>query len=721
MVGQLGQRLKSHARAWQLAGWLILPACVLPYVWARVADPPAADLLRVSAFMVPVSLAFLGAVACWRVAERGTPGRRMWFGVAAAAGFLLASEAYYATYQLTVSMAGPPAPSPFDALNLAAAVAFFGVMLTMTRLRVAATIGRAQMLAAGTVVLIVVYAAAYRWFTGPLAAASEHSAGQAALWAVYSTIGAMLLLGAGWGVSKHRGTPWVTWQVLVIASFAAFSAALLVWPTRFLGAAPAEATTADLLVSVAYMIAYHVFFMASVYYLTTGTARWVSRPQRTTRASNARTSVLVTAFALGSVALLALAAYVAPPGSFDRAFYFAALALTTVAAVLRTSLADIESLSLREQSSADPLTSVWNRATFMEALKEAVAKAETFGGDLTLAVADIDDFARFNVMHGREAGDQALVAIATALRDSSPEGASVARLGGDEFAVVLEGVTKSDAHAVLRRMLDSVGRASFGTEPITLSVGTASWPQDAPAASELLVAADGALYWAKYQGKHRIQEFNETVVRALDADERARGLAHKSRGDIVRALAAATDARDSATAYHSRQVAALAFLVAESLGLCTERVQDIQMAALLHDVGKVAVPDAVLRKRSRLSPGERAVLREHAELGARILDGTELAYMAPWVRAHHERWDGTGYPDGIAGPAIPLEARIVSACDLYDRMVSGTPERGPLSRAAAVQELDQSMARALDPDVAEVLIEVVSQDRAIGWSEAWLS
>ena len=162
-------------------------------------------------------------------------------------------------------------------------------------------------------------------------------------------------------------------------------------------------------------------------------------------------------------------------------------------------------------------------------------------------------------------------------------------------------------------------------------------------------------------------------------------------------------------------------MVAEALGLDPTQAEDVQMAALLHDVGKVAVPDSVLRKRARLSPGERAVLAEHVLVGERILAGTELAYMAPWVRAHHESWDGSGYPDGIAGEDIPLEARIIAACDVYDQMVSGNPERGPLSRSAAIQELDQGMGRTLDPDVGEALITILGQSRAIGWSGVWLS
>jgi putative nucleotidyltransferase with HDIG domain len=233
--------------------------------------------------------------------------------------------------------------------------------------------------------------------------------------------------------------------------------------------------------------------------------------------------------------------------------------------------------------------------------------------------------------------------------------------------------------------------------------------------------ADGALYWAKYQGKHQVFGFSDVVSQALQAESRIRAVHEHSRLDIVRALAAATDARDAATAYHSRQVAALSAVLGEQLGLDRDRINEIQTAALLHDVGKVAVPDSVLRKRSRLSPGERALLREHSELGARILDATELSYMAPWVRAHHERWDGAGYPDGLSGEEIPLEARIIGACNLYDQIVSGSPERGPLSREAALQEIDQGIGRALDPRVGEALIDVLERSRSLGWSEAWLS
>ena len=722
MARNLRQRLRGYERPARLAAWMVLPVCASVYVWAWMSGSSTSVTVRVLAFMVPTALAMLGPLLAWMASDRGTRARVMWGGFAIATAFLFASEAYYALYQVLVSPAGPSTPSMFDVLNLVAALSFFGLLVSMSQLRFTTPTGGLQMMCGALAFLVAGNALLYRWFTAPLAAGAGHSAIEAAVWALYSSVGGALLLGCAWGFLRHRGVPWVTWQVLGIASVSAYAFVVLLWPLWYVGTtAPGDATS-ELLFNVGYMTGYHLFFMASVYWLTTDPTPWARAAVSKPRTAGSSASVAITTFALATVPLLALALYASGQGSFDRLFYFAGLAVTTLAIVLRTSLADAECMGLRASASADPLTSVLSRKAFMEELCEAIARARTYGTELSVAIVDIDDFARFNVVHGRDAGDAALKRIARSLNEQVSKDGTAARLGGDEFVLLLTGLSGARARSHVRRVVGTAAdAASAGPEQIGLSAGLSSWPDDGVVGEDLLATADAALYWAKYQGKNRVDAYSEAVKRALTTTERARGLARKAKSDIVRALAAATDARDSATAYHSRQVAALAFLVAEAAGLGQERVHEVQMAALLHDVGKVAVPDSVLRKRSRLSPAERAVLTEHAELGARILAGTELAYMAPWVRAHHERWDGTGFPDGSAGPAIPLEARIIAACDLYDEMVSGTPERGPLSRSAAIQELDQSMGRALDPDVAEILIEVVGQGQAVDWSEAWLS
>jgi diguanylate cyclase (GGDEF)-like protein/putative nucleotidyltransferase with HDIG domain len=399
--------------------------------------------------------------------------------------------------------------------------------------------------------------------------------------------------------------------------------------------------------------------------------------------------------------------------------YLLVTAVVTVAVVARTALADWESRTLRRFESTDPLTGLLNRSAFSFRAGELMSESAALDAPLSLAVIDIDDFARFNVIEGRDAGDAALAAVARALDSLYERSYPVARLGGDEFAVMMPSTAKGVALRVAAELVTAASSAAGFEGRFTFSAGVATLPDDATDTAELVRCADAALYWAKYQGKNRIAPYDTAVTQALTVEARIRDLAEKSRLDIVRALAAATDTRDAATSYHSRQVAVLAAMLCESIGLDPEHAHNVELAALLHDVGKVGVPDSVLRKRAWLSSGERAVLNEHAELGARILEATELGRMAPWVRAHHERWDGTGFPDGLAGTQIPLEARIIGVCDAYDQMVSGGSDTGPLSRGAALQELDHGMGAAFDPDLAEALIDVVGRSRSMGPTEVW--
>ena len=216
-----------------------------------------------------------------------------------------------------------------------------------------------------------------------------------------------------------------------------------------------------------------------------------------------------------------------------------------------------------------------------------------------------------------------------------------------------------------------------------------------------MAAADAALYWAKRHGKDRATIYDAQVAGPVDPEQRVRELRERANLEAVRALAAAVDARDRGTQDHSRNVSALATALARELGLEDETVTLIGFAGLLHDVGKVGVPDSVLYKDVALTDEERARLREHAPLGAQILSSTAMSEILPWVRHHHERWDGSGYPDGLAGEQIPLGARIIGVCEAYDSLVSGRFGRAPLTRRAALQQIDLDLGVKFDPVVGE--------------------
>jgi HD-GYP domain-containing protein (c-di-GMP phosphodiesterase class II) len=251
---------------------------------------------------------------------------------------------------------------------------------------------------------------------------------------------------------------------------------------------------------------------------------------------------------------------------------------------------------------------------------------------------------------------------------------------------------------------------------VTVSIGYASVPLDAVTSEGVLRAAEHALRWAKMRGKARAVGYDPNLGRStLDSDIETGG--RSASRDMVRALSAAADAREPANAYHSRNVAALSRLVAVSMGFEPEHVRRVEIAGLLHDVGVIALPDRAVRQARNLT--ETAVGREHCVIGAQLVAPLGLDGVTDWVLHHHESWDGEGYPDGLKGDRIPVEARIVALADSFDGMTAGKRHGVAMSKWAALQEIDLNIGVRFDPSIAERFIEVVGNASVLGWSDEW--
>jgi putative nucleotidyltransferase with HDIG domain len=242
-----------------------------------------------------------------------------------------------------------------------------------------------------------------------------------------------------------------------------------------------------------------------------------------------------------------------------------------------------------------------------------------------------------------------------------------------------------------------------GAAPIavTISVGIASYPEHAASVSEVMAIAGVMLADARTGGGNRVR---------VDGTERGAEPGRWSAFSVLEGLVLAVDAKDRYTRLHSEQVGAYADALAARLGLPREDRDRIHQAALLHDVGKIGVPDVILRKPGPLTDEERAVMQRHAVLGDAIvasLPGMET--VALLVRHHHERWDGTGYPDGLAGEEIPLEARILSLADVYSALTTARPYRDALSVDAAAQLIADGSGTQFDPSLAEQFMASVRE------------
>ncbi|HYI20927.1 MAG TPA: diguanylate cyclase [Solirubrobacteraceae bacterium] len=360
---------------------------------------------------------------------------------------------------------------------------------------------------------------------------------------------------------------------------------------------------------------------------------------------------------------------------------------------------------VRAAASTDALTGLLNHGAMQVRIREEIARAARDGAPLCCVLLDLDDFKRVNDELGHPAGDAFLRRVAEALQAEVRRYDQVARYGGDEFVLVLPSTGQDEARAVAERVRARVrdGLPNGADGPIGgCSIGISAWA--APmSAGDLLEAADRALYLAKRTGKDRVAVASPDAEAELDRLRDSGG-----SPAAVHALVAAIESRDSYSFDHSELVVRLATGVALLLGLPADAVERVGHGALLHDVGKLAIPPAILHKEGELDDQEWSVMVEHPVLGERILRRIpELAPLAPIVRHEHEHWDGSGYPDGLAGTQIPIGSRIVLACDAYAAMTNSRPYRAALTAEDAVEELRGAAGSQFDPQVVEALLDLL--------------
>jgi diguanylate cyclase (GGDEF)-like protein len=345
--------------------------------------------------------------------------------------------------------------------------------------------------------------------------------------------------------------------------------------------------------------------------------------------------------------------------------------LRDYAELIATAVANAEDRArLDRQAGVDPLTELPNYRAFRDRLENEVSRARRHGRPLTVAVVDVDRFGEATDRVGHEESEQSFAAIAALVRSAVRDEDVVARLGADELGIAFVESDRATALLAAERARRLVAQTPLRHGVcLTVSVGLCDLDA-APSADELLRRADAALFWSKEHGRDRCWVYDATVVRDLAGSARRRDLEREQGLAGLRALARAIDAKDPATQEHSERVATLAGRLAAAAGWTRDWVERLREAALLHDVGKIGVPDSVLLKPGPLDAAETALMRENAALGARIVGDVLDDVQVRWIAAHHEHPDGTGYPRGIAGPEIPDGAALIALADAWDSMVS---------------------------------------------------
>jgi diguanylate cyclase (GGDEF)-like protein/putative nucleotidyltransferase with HDIG domain len=362
---------------------------------------------------------------------------------------------------------------------------------------------------------------------------------------------------------------------------------------------------------------------------------------------------------------------------------------------------------LSEAALTDTLTGLKNRLALDQELHAEVERALRSEKPLSLVIGDLDYFKSVNDRLGHRAGDDALVRAGRVLLRHRRAGDSIARTGGEEFTILLPGASEHEAYLVSERMRSAVEH-EFADDAVglTFSFGIATLPDHGRTADAVLEAADQALYAAKALGRNRCVIFNPEIS-AIFAPDPGRGADEVQLATLL-SLAEALDLRDTGTADHSRTVGRYCALIAEELGLSPERVQRIEVAGILHDIGKIGLPDAILQKPGPLRKTELAEIRTHPEIGAQILGGRGLEDLREWVLAHHERPDGLGYPRGLKDEEIPLEAKILAVADAFEAMTADRVYREGVEERAARIELLRCAGEQFDSRVVAAFLSALS-------------
>ncbi|MGH2428305.1 MAG: HD domain-containing phosphohydrolase [Candidatus Limnocylindria bacterium] len=383
---------------------------------------------------------------------------------------------------------------------------------------------------------------------------------------------------------------------------------------------------------------------------------------------------------------------------------------------------------LVEATRRDALTGMLNHGSIAALLAEEIESARAGDDRIGVALVDIDNFRLFNDTHGHEAGDEVLLRVAELVASEAADAAHVARYGPDEFLLVRRGEGVAEVQAAVERLRTGLAEVSvqFGESerlPVSVSVGICAYPEHAGSVTELLTVAAVAVGEAKAGGGDAVR-----VARIGEDEDRVMS----GSFDVLQGLVIAVDTKDRYTKRHSEDVARYAVFLAERLGLDEELRRTIHLAGLLHDVGKIGIPDVILRKPSKLTAEEYGAFQQHVALGDSIVrDVPNVDVVRAGIRNHHERWDGRGYLEGLEGEEIPMIGRVLAVADAFSAMTTTRPYRKALPVEEALKRLGDAAGNQLQEELVVAFIEGIEtaadaplpgEDAATIWRpELWVA
>ena len=370
-----------------------------------------------------------------------------------------------------------------------------------------------------------------------------------------------------------------------------------------------------------------------------------------------------------------------------------------------------ENRILKKQNHTDELTSLYNHRYFHQIMKH---KINSKISSISIIFLDIDKFKIVNDNYGYGVGDKILKIIGEIVNVFIPDNLNAFRYGGEKFAVITENFTLNESYLLAEKLRSEIVKSNKLQSqcdglPITVSVGLASYPEHTKNPLELLNKADRAMYYAKQNGRNQTYIYDKNIEVLIKENNKE----FKNKEVLLNsalAFTAAIDAKDSYTGKHSENVTKFSLLLAEKLCLSKQDKYLLRIGALLHDCGKIGIPDDIIGKPTKLTPKEYEIIKTHPVLGNTILkyiidDKTVMSC----VRNHHEKWDGTGYPDALIGEEISLHARIVTLADSFHAMISQRSYRKGLPIEIAFEELRKNSGTQFDPSLVEIFIQSIEE------------
>jgi len=379
----------------------------------------------------------------------------------------------------------------------------------------------------------------------------------------------------------------------------------------------------------------------------------------------------------------------------------------------------------RRTSLTDALTGVGSRKLLEDKLQAECTRAKGYGRPFSVAIIDLDNFKTINDTLGHATGDDALRKMTACVKSNKRATDILARYGGDEFVILMPETKSKDAVASMERLRAKTREIQLAESiPITMSCGIAENIDDGHSPSEIMRRADIALYEAKNAGRNCVKVWDKTMskqLRASDLDvekikelqRRIAGLSEQAEKMFVQnfwGLVQALEAKDPYAKKHSQNVMYYTVGMAETMGIGPTTLDIIRRAAMIHDIGKIGIPDAILSKPGRLTPHERSIVEQHPLVAVRILEKmTFLEREIALVRHHHEKWNGQGYPDGIPGLSIPQSARIMAVADTFDALTSNRSYHNSRTVTEAMEILKDSSGYEFDPDAVKAMVRWVNK------------